>query len=55
MQAIQVNEYGGVEQLKVVEIPKPIAQRGQVLVPDPQHVAHHLERRERLRLAFVFP
>ena len=32
MQAIQVNEYGGVEQLKVVEIPKPIAQRGQVLV-----------------------
>ena len=32
MQAIQVNEYGGPEQLKVVEIPKPIAKRGQVLV-----------------------
>ena len=32
MQAIQVNEYGGPEQLKVVEIPKPIAHRGQVLV-----------------------
>ena len=32
MQAIQVNEYGGPEQLKVVEIPKPIAHRSQVLV-----------------------
>ena len=32
MQAIQVNEYGGPEQLKVVEVPKPIAQRGQVVV-----------------------
>ena len=32
MRAIQVNEYGGPEQLKVVEIPKPIAHRGQVLV-----------------------
>jgi len=32
MQAIQVNEYGGPEQLKVVEVHKPIAQRGQVVV-----------------------
>jgi NADPH:quinone reductase-like Zn-dependent oxidoreductase len=32
MQAIQVNEYGGPEQLKIVEIPKPIAQRGQIVV-----------------------
>jgi NADPH:quinone reductase-like Zn-dependent oxidoreductase len=32
MQAIQVNEYGGPEQLTVVEIPKPVAGRGQVVV-----------------------
>lgn len=32
MQAIQVNEYGGPEQLKVVEIPKPSASLGQVVV-----------------------
>jgi NADPH:quinone reductase-like Zn-dependent oxidoreductase len=32
MKAIQVNEYGGPEQLKEVEVPKPIAGRGQVVV-----------------------
>lgn len=32
MKAIQVNEYGGPEQLKLVDIAKPVAGRGQVLV-----------------------
>jgi NADPH:quinone reductase-like Zn-dependent oxidoreductase len=32
MKAIQVNEYGGAEQLKEVEIPRPVAGRGQVVV-----------------------
>jgi NADPH:quinone reductase-like Zn-dependent oxidoreductase len=32
MQAIQVNEYGGPEQLKVVDVPKPTAHQGQVVV-----------------------
>jgi NADPH:quinone reductase-like Zn-dependent oxidoreductase len=32
MKAIQVNEYGGPEQLKFVDLPKPVATRGHVVV-----------------------
>jgi len=61
MKAIQVDEYGGPEQLKLVEIPRPVAKRGQVLVRihatsfnpvDSKRVSGKM--REFLRITFPF-
>jgi hypothetical protein len=51
-----VVQHDGHDHRQLADLASPfLGQRGEVLVPDPDHVAHHLERRERPRVALVLP